>query len=92
MIDDFSIPDIFNMWKYVDHTTVSKTIQKGQYSKAQQVADHVNEWSKKNLFQLNCEKTKELIISFIRSHLPQFPEAFADGNQIAQTTIASYCE
>ena len=88
MVNDLSIPDIFNMWKYVDNNTVSETIQKGQQSKAQQVVDHVSEWSKKNLFQLNCEKTKELIISFIRSHQPQFPEAFVDGNPIAQTTSA----
>ena len=87
MINDLSIPDIFNMWKYVDETTVSETIQKGQQSQAQQVVDHVSEWSKKNLSQLHCEKTKELI-SFIRSHLPQFPEAFVYGNPIAQTTSA----
>ena len=71
MINDLSIPDIFNMWKYVDDTTVSETIQKGQQSKAKQVVDHVSEWSKKNFFQLNCEKTKELIISFIAITLNQ---------------------
>jgi len=43
---------------------------------------------KKNLFQLNCERTRELIISFIHSYLPQFPESFVDGNPIAQTTSA----
>ena len=88
MINDLSIPDIFNMWKYVDDTTVSETIQKGQQSKAQQVVDHVSEWSKKKLLQLDCEKTKELIISFILSHQPQFSKAFVDGNPIAQTTSA----
>ena len=47
MINDLSVPDMFNMWKYVDDTSVSETIQKGQQSKAQQVVDHVSEWSKK---------------------------------------------
>ena len=88
MINDLSIPDIFNMWKYVDDAAVSETIQKGKQSKAQQVVDHISEWSKKSLFQLNCEKTKELIISFIRSYQLQFPEAFVDGNPITQTTSA----
>ena len=34
MIHDLSISDIFHMWKYMDNTTVSETIQKGQQSKA----------------------------------------------------------
>ena len=52
------------------------------------MVDHVSKWSKENFFQLNCEKTKELIISFTRSHLPQLPEAFVDGNPVTQTTSA----
>ena len=35
MINDLSVPSIFNMWKYVDDTTVSETLPKGQQSKAQ---------------------------------------------------------
>ena len=72
MIDDLSVSEIFNMWKYVDDTTVSETISKGQHSHVQQAVDQVNEWSKENLMQLNSEKTKELIISFSRPHPPQF--------------------
>ena len=32
-LNDLSVADIFNMWKYVDDTTVFETIQIGQQSK-----------------------------------------------------------
>ena len=52
------------MWKYVEDTTVSETIPKGQQSKAQDLVDLIHDWSKTNLYEINCDKTKELNISF----------------------------
>ena len=47
MIDDLSVSSLFEMWKYVDDTTFSECIPKGQCSKAQVAADQVIDWSKK---------------------------------------------
>ena len=80
-INDLTVPSIFNMWKYVDDTTVSESIPKGQQSKSQEALDAIYDWSKENLFQLNGEKTKELIISFSRDS-PQLPRVCIDGTLI----------
>ena len=81
MINDLTVPSIFDMWKYVDDTTVSENIPKGQQSKSQEAVDAIYDWSKENLFQLNSEKTKELVISFSRDS-PQFPGVCIDGTPI----------
>ena len=79
MINDFTVPSIFNMWKYVDDTTLSESIPKGHQSKSQEAVDAIYDWFKENLFKLNGEKTKELVISFIHDS-PQFPRACLDGS------------
>ena len=50
MINDLTVPSIFNMWKYVDDTTVSESIPKGQQSKSQEAIDAIYDWSKENSF------------------------------------------
>ena len=65
--------------KYVDDT--SETIPKGQQSKAQDLVDIIHEWSKTNPFEINCDKTKELNISFSHQR-PLFPRACIDGNSM----------
>ena len=69
MINDLSISgDPFDMWKYVDDTTVSELIAKNKdLSDAQSAVDQVSEWSKRNMLQLNRKKCKELLITFSRS-------------------------
>ena len=62
----------------MDDTTVSECIPKGQCSKAQDAVDQVIDWSKKNLFQLNGDKTKEQTITFSHNS-SQFPRALIDG-------------
>ena len=81
MINDLTVPSIFDMWKYVDDTTVSENIPKGQQSKSQEAVDAIYDWSKENLFQLNGKKTKELVISFSRDS-PQLPGVCIDGTPI----------
>jgi len=73
------------MWKYVDDTTVSETIRKGEQSIAQLAVNQVNEWSKKNLFELNSDKTKELKISFSRSQDSSLPVVI-DGVPVSTVT------
>ena len=59
------------MWIFVDDTTVSEVIQKGNTSNAQGITDELIEWSRKIRVVLNPDKCKELRISFSRN-----PEAF----------------
>ena len=67
----------------MDNTTVSETIRKGEPSVAQLAVNEVNDWSKKNLFQLNNEKTKELIINFCHAQVSISPTLYKDGTPIA---------
>ena len=78
MTDDLSVSSVFEMWKYVDDTTVSECIPKGQCSVAQVAVDQVIDWSEKNLFQLNGDKTKELTIT-LSHNSSKFPRALIDG-------------
>ena len=65
MIQDLDISSPF-LWKFVVDTTASKILAKGSVSTAQNIADHVMQWSEENRLQLHPEKCKELRISFSR--------------------------
>ena len=83
MISDLDLPgNLFNVWKYVDDTTVSEIIPRGSSSKVQLAADTVLKWSQENLFQLNCDKCKELAISFKRSQEPPRAGVLIEGKPI----------
>ena len=65
MINDLKLPDeSFFKWKRVDDTPISEVILPSQSSHLQLTVDHVNNWSRDNLFQLNPSKCKELHICF----------------------------
>ena len=63
MINDLAISNA-SLWKYVDDTTTSEEIRKGQVSNAQTLADEVTDWSNRNRVKLNVDKCKKLRISF----------------------------
>ena len=91
MINDLVTPSaLFGDWKYVDDTTFSKKVPKGQQSRAQEAVDHVSNWSAENLFQLNLdwEKTKQLSISFCRSP-EHFDPVTVEWTQIQATPTSS---
>ena len=54
------------MWKYVDDTTISEVVDKGQESCVQEVVDDLATQASDDGFQLNKRKCKELRISFPR--------------------------
>ena len=60
-----------DMWKYVDDTTISEVIAKGQESCIQQMVDDLATQAKADGFQLNERKCKELRISFAKNE-PEF--------------------
>ena len=55
------------MWKYVDDTTISEVITKGQVSSIQQMVDDLAIRARDEGFQLNKRKCKELRISFTKN-------------------------
>ena len=63
MTNDLAISDV-SLWKYVEDTTTSEEIRKGQVSNAQTIADEVTDLSNRNRVKLNVDKCKKLRISF----------------------------
>ena len=53
-------------WKYVDDTSLSETIMKGEQSHLQSLIDVTEKWCRENDMVLNHTKCKELIISFAK--------------------------
>ena len=80
MINDLTINHA-SIWKYVDDTTASEVIRKGQVSNAQTIADEVAEWSNRNRVKLNIDKCKEFRISFA-SISCDFPPVAIGGKRI----------
>ena len=80
MIKDLAINKA-SIWKYVDDTTASEVIRKGQMSNAQIIADEVAEWSNRNRVKLNIDKCEELRISFA-SISCEFPPVAIGGEHI----------
>ena len=67
IINDLSILDAL-LWKYVDDTTVSEIITKGQSSSAQEYVESVADWSADKRVQFNIDKCKEIRISFSKNN------------------------
>ena len=63
MINDLDIPGS-DLWKYVDDTTISETVSKGQESNIQNAVDTFSTRATMNKFELNEPKCKELRITF----------------------------
>ena len=63
MINDLKITEV-STWKYVDDTTVSEVVKKGETSKAQDAVSTVENWSSSNGLHLNADKCKELLVDF----------------------------
>ena len=65
------------MWKFVDVSTLSEAIKKGDTSYIQNEVDQFTIQAKANKFQLNEGKCKELRIGFNRN-TPQFDPILID--------------
>ena len=77
MINDLKIDEV-STWKYVDDTTVSEVVKKGDTSKAQDAVTTVENWSNSNRLHLNADKCKELQIDF-KSTKQCFDPLIVDG-------------
>ena len=87
LINDLDVDNLANVWKYVDDTTASEVVAKGNRSHAQEIADKVAEWSTQNRVKLNSDKCKELRISFAKDE-PQFASIVVDGKELERVTSA----
>ena len=52
IVNDLSLTDT-DLWKYVDDTTASETINKRQQSRAQAIVDEMSLWSQNDKMKLN---------------------------------------
>ena len=87
LINDLDVDDLVNVWKYVDDTTTSEVVAKGNRSCAQEIADKVAAWSMQNRVKLNSDKCKEFRISFVKDE-PQCSPIVVDGNELVRVTNA----
>ena len=89
LINDLNLSDTLKaqLWKYVDDTMTSEVVAKGSDSNAQQLADHVAQWSSDNRVKLNSDKCKELRISFARAQ-PEFQPILVNGQELEVVTSA----
>ena len=80
IINDLSILNAL-LWKYVDNTTVSEIIPKGQSTSAQEYVDSVADWTIDNRFQLNIDKCKEIRFSFSTNNA-DLPPLFINSQEL----------
>ena len=55
------------LWRYINDTTISETVAKGELSNAQRTTERAVQWSLENRVQLNTDKCKEMRISLTKS-------------------------
>jgi hypothetical protein len=67
MINDLSVKDVNDLWKYVDDSTLSESVCRDGPSNLQKYVDEFNEKSTADGFQINESKCKEIRISFAPS-------------------------
>ena len=67
MINDLSVEDVNDLWKYVDDSTLSESVCRDGPSNLQKYVDEFNEKSTADGFQINESKCKEIRISFAPS-------------------------
>ena len=67
LIDDLRLR--LRTYKYLDDTTISETVEKDTASSMRQAADELIEWSENNRMNINCRKTKEMILGPLSKEL-----------------------
>ena len=74
--------DGFDLWKYVDDTTITETVHKNDSSHIQTAVDKLVQETQANRFQINESKCKELQISFSKSRDHVFPAVVINNKSI----------
>ena len=75
-------------FKYVDDSTLYEVCSaNATHSLLQRAATEAVQWSDDNLMSVNCDKTKELLVSFARSK-PDIPPITINGKSIERVSTA----
>jgi len=69
LINDLATSDA-QIHKFVDDVTMTEVLEKGKTSNMQQTLDQVQHWSSSNLMNINCKKTKEMLLGTINKNPP----------------------
>ena len=69
LINDLVTADA-HLHKFVDVVTMIEVLEKGKTSNMQQTLDQVQHWSSCNLMNINCKKTKEMLLGTINRDPP----------------------
>jgi hypothetical protein len=72
-LHDMPTPDSTKIHKYIDDSTISEILTKGEESKSQQAIQNIEEWSTENKMIINESKTKEMIIHMRKTPLNTEP-------------------
>ena len=80
MINDLVVENP-RLWIYVDDTTISETVAKGELSNAQRTTDQIVLWSLENRVQLNTDKCKEMQKSFTK-YQQEFEPILINGDAL----------
>ena len=68
LIDDLRLQWL--MHKYLDDMTISETFVKDTVSEMQLAVNALIEWSELNRMNINCKKTKEMVLGSISKESP----------------------
>ena len=80
MINDL-VTDHDRRWKFVDDTSVSEVINKGEQGKMQSLVNMINTWCIDNDMKLNQSKCKDMIISFAKDR-PKLDPIFVNNHEL----------
>ena len=76
----------------MDDTKASEILAKGSVNTAQNIADHVIEWTEGNKLQLHPDKCKERRISFSREPVVHYQVTVTNGKEIELVEVLNYWE
>ena len=74
--------------EYVDDTSVSEIISKGEKGKIQSLIDEINTWCTENDMKLNRLKCKEMIITFAKGY-PELDPIFVEDYELIPVSSAN---
>ena len=88
MINDLVVENA-RLWKYVDDTTISETVAKGELINVQRTTDRVVKRSLENRVQLNTDKREEMQISFTKPQ-QEFEPILINGDALEIVDSVEY--
>ena len=68
MINDLSVKDVNDLWKYVDDSSLSESVCRDGSSNLQKYVDEFNQKSTADGFQINESKCKEFLYKLCTNH------------------------